>query len=643
MKAALLVLWLAGALAAQDPLDLARLKDYRAYRSSSNNPDPTSNDDSLRPIPGETVTLADMDGPGVVTHIWLTIAANEYGWPRLLRLRVYYDHSPTPSVDSPVGDFFASGHGYERPVHSLMVVDGSEGRSRNAYWPMPFKRHCRITITNEGRRRVANLYYHVDWEKRPQLPPGIGYFHAWYHQEIPARPGKPYTVLDVRGRGHYVGTVLSVIQNQPGWFGEGDDLFYVDGERRAGIQGTGTEDYFNDAWSLRVSDGPYWGVPVAEGTGVGARMTAYRWHLRDPIPFTRELRFDFEHAGWTFNPDGSVRSAFEERPDLFSSVAFWYQDGIAQGLPDPPYGAARLPHGNARQIEVETLLPGVRTEGGKAEVQKEVFWSRDLLFLRAGGPGARISIPLDIERDGYYELVAQIAHAPDYGDYRVLLDGKPAEAGEPLEHEPGANTGETELVRAWNPELYVAADHLLGWKHLLQGHHTVTFVCTGKDVRSTGYHLGIDTLIVARIASPEPAAPPHVPGSIAEAVRQLRDPDPVLRGVAALALRDRGAASPEVLAPLSAALRDPEAGVRMVAADAIACHGPAAVAVLDALIAAGGVADENAHVQRSVALALGAIGPGARRALPVLDALERIPRVAFTAATARRRILGTTQ
>jgi hypothetical protein len=643
MKAVWFILAVAWAASAQDPLDLARLKDYRAYRASSNNPDPTSNDDSLRPIPGETVTLADLQGPGVVTHIWLTIAANEYGWPRLLRLRVYYDGSATPSVDAPVGDFFGAGHGYERPLNSAMIVNGSSGRSRNAYWAMPFRRQCRITITNEGRRRVANLYYHVDWEKRAQLPPGTGYLHAWYRQEIPAQAGKPYTVLDVRGRGHYVGTVFNVIQNQPGWFGEGDDLFYVDGETRAGIQGTGTEDYFNDAWSLRVSESPYWGVPVAEGTGTGARMTAYRWHVRDPIPFTRSLRFDFEHAGWTYNPDGSVRSAFEERSDLFSSVAFWYQDGIAQGLPEPPYGCARLPHGNARQIEVESLLAQVRTEGGKAEVQKEVFWSRDLLFLRANGAGARIEIPLEIERDGYYELAAQVAHAPDYGDYRVLLDGKPVEPAGELEHEPGANAGGGTLVRAWNSELYVAEDHLLGWKQLYQGHHTITFVCLGKDVRSSGYHLGIDTVIVARVASPEKTQPPRVPGTVAEMLRGLEDADPVARGVAALALRDQTAPAAETLAPLSRALRDPETGVRMVAADAIARYGHGAVAVLEQLIAAGGVEGENAHVQRSVALALGAIGPEAVRAIPTLDALEKIPRVRFTAATAKRRILGTTR
>lgn len=156
-------------------------------------------------------------------------------------------------------------------------------------------------------------------------------------------------MLSVEGRGHYAGTVMSVIQTAAGWFGEGDDLIYVDGERTAGIQGTGTEDYFNDARSLREAQGLYTGVPVAEGTDAGARMTAYRRHLADPIPFTRSFRFDFEHAGWTYNPDGTVRSAFEEWPDLVLQrgllVSGWNREGPARtalwpGAPAPRQCAA---------------------------------------------------------------------------------------------------------------------------------------------------------------------------------------------------------------------------------------------------------------------------------------------------------------
>ena len=135
-----------------DPASLTRLQEGDALRVSSNNRDPNSNDDSLRPIAGETATLADITGPGVINHIWLTVAANEYGWPRLLRLRIYYDDSPIPSVDAPVGDFFGVGHGFERSINSAMVRNSSSGRSRNCYWQMPFAKRIRITITNEGRR-----------------------------------------------------------------------------------------------------------------------------------------------------------------------------------------------------------------------------------------------------------------------------------------------------------------------------------------------------------------------------------------------------------------------------------------------------------------------------------------------------------
>ncbi len=147
----------APAPALSDPFRLAEPKNFTAHRASSNNPDWRSNDDSKRPIPGETTVLADLEGPGAVTHIWMTIADNEYGWPRLLRLRIYYDGSPTPSVDAPIGDFFAVGNGFEGEVESLMVRDSSDGRARNCYWPMPFRKSCKITVTNEGRRRVTML------------------------------------------------------------------------------------------------------------------------------------------------------------------------------------------------------------------------------------------------------------------------------------------------------------------------------------------------------------------------------------------------------------------------------------------------------------------------------------------------------
>ncbi|MEW5975492.1 MAG: DUF2961 domain-containing protein [Acidobacteriota bacterium] len=665
---------------------LPELKDFKAYRSSSNNPDWLSNDDSKRPIPGETVVIADLQGPGQVNHIWMTVAANEYGWPRLLRLRIYYDGSSTPSVDAPVGDFFAVGHGMERTVESLLVRDSSEGRSRNCYWPMPFQRSCRITVTNEGRRRVSNLYYHVDWQQMKSLPANTGYFHAHYRQALPAAAGKNYEILAAEGKGHYVGTVFSIIQNQPGWFGEGDEFFYVDGESYPSIEGTGSEDYFNDAWGLRVDTGPYAGVPVAEGTSLGSRMCAYRWHLTDPVPFTRSLRFEIEHAGWTYEPDGTVRSAFEERADLISTVAFWYQEGIAKGLPEPPYGAARLPHGNAIQIEVEGLLGQIRTQGGKADVQKEVFWSRDLLRFQAEGPGARLDIPFVVENEGYYELLAQIAHAPDYGVYSPLLDGQRSFRDSELEQEPAADNSATSRLPLYNVETYVAVDHLLGWHKLSKGRHVLSFVCQGKQTQSSGFNLGIDTLVLARVAAPSPMggsraaqiraigalgagavnhaqvltaalddSDPSVRIASAWAFTQmgtqvapfsrrlseaLSDPDPVVRGLAALSLRNAGSAALPALNKLISGLKDNNANVRLMSADAIAQQGSSALPALPALIEACQAPGEEVHVLRNLASALGAIGPQAAPALPALKKLQAQVRVRWSADEAVRKISG---
>ena len=679
--AALVATW--SAAFAQIPPELSRMpepKDFRAMRSSSNNSDPESNDDSKRPIPGETITLADLTGPGVVTHVWLTVAANEYGWPRLLRLRVYYDGNATPSVDAPVGDFFAVGHGFERPVDSLVIRASSEGRSRNSYWPMPFRKSCRITVTNEGRRRVSNLYYHVDWKKVPSLPAGTAYFHARYRQSLPASGGAPYEVLSVRGRGHYVGTVFSVVQAEAGWFGEGDDFFFVDGEKKPSIEGTGTEDYFNDAWGLRVDTGPYAGASVAEGTGLGSRMTAYRWHLADPIPFRTSLKFELEHKGWTFNPDGSVKSASGDRTDLVSSVAYWYQVGVATDQPEPPYGAGRLPQGNARQIEVEAALAYVKPEKGKLSVSKDLFWSKDVLFFAGEGPGSQLDVPFDVEEDGEYELVTQVAQSFDYGRYSVLLDGKPVQSAE-LEHEPGADVLPTGSLDGYKDETYVGLDMLLGWPRLAKGRHVVTFVCTGKAEASRGYNLGVDNLILSKVGSTawtaslekqrradetrrapssrlatalkdadplvrEAAAarlaetPALAAAAVPDLTAALGDDDPVVRGLAALGLREAGAAAAPALDPLTARLKDPDPNVRMMSANAIGALGAKASKAVPALIEAVRVRDDHVHVLRSAASALGAIGSSASPALPALRELAKLPRARWAAEEAIRKIRG---
>ena len=623
---------LAAASAAQatDPLDFAHLKNFKAGRSSSTSPDPNSNNDSRHPIPGEEVVLADLQGPGVVTHLWITVAANEYGWPRLLRLRVYYDGSAEASVDAPLGDFFGVGHGFERAVESSMIRASSDGRARNSYWPMPFRKSCRVTLTNEGRRKVDHLYYHVDWEKVPELPPGTAYFHARYRQELPAPDdGSPYVFLDVKGRGFYVGTVLSVVQPEAGWFGEGDDRFFVDGETKPSLMGTGSEDYFTDAWGLHVTNGLYAGVTVADGTGLGSRMTGYRWHVLDPIPFEKSLHFDIEHLGWTYNQDGSIKSAFGVRNDLMSSVSYWYQDGIATGLPPVPYGSARLPQGNAWQFEVETVMKDIVGEKGKASVVPDLFWSKDVVVFQGEGEGSRLTIPFDVAEAGDYELYTQVAQGSDYGIYSVLLDGKPP-AAPVLEHEPGADVRPQLSFDGYAYETYVGMDYQIGWPRLTKGRHTVTFVCLGKNAASTGYAVGVDNLILARVGldgwkKAKEVRAPNVPSGVAALTASLSDADPVVRGLCALELSKLGPAAAPALPALIARLQDSDPVVRMEAAVAIGAIGPSASSAVPALVAACRAAGQPLEVVRESATALGNIGPAAAAALPALREIAAHP------------------
>ncbi len=712
-----------------DSLGLARLKNYAAGRVSSDNRYVFSNDDSKRIMPGETLVMANLQGAGMVTHIWATVADNEYAWPRLLRLRVYYDGEKTPSVDAPLGDFFGVGHGYERDLNSLMIRDSSFGRARNSYWPMPYRKSCKITVTNEGNRYVLSYYYHVDYRQYASLPAGLGYFHAYYRQERPAVAGRNYAFLNIRGKGHYVGTVLNIVQAQVSWFGEGDDLFYVDGAKHPQIYGTGSEDYFNDAWGLRISYGPWTGTPTAEGERVGSRLTGYRWHVPDPIPFAQSLWAGIEHYGWTANADGSVRSGFEERPDYFSSVAFWYQEGVNQGLPEPPYGEERLPLGNARQIAVEDSVKEVTTEKGKAAVQWGVDWGKDLLFLEAEGKGARINIPLDIAESGRYEIVARTAQAPDYGDYVALLDGEavnldkrqPATSEIPF---PGP-----EVFHSYLGEVYVAIDRPLGWFEMEKGRHILSFVCMGRDERSAGYNFGVEDVILEKLpahagefeppvehqlapvlAEALPAQAPGKPlyrgrpltayvaklrqasgaeraelmraigafgedgaGEASSVALALTDPDPQVRAAAAWALSQMGAkaaaavpalgqalsdSSPRVrslaavaleamgstaapaLPELVRALHDPVDYVRVPAADALGAMGPAARAAVSPLVERLRVKDEQVMVLRSVATALGNIGPDAKDALPALRETLQQLRVSYAAEAAILKIEG---
>ncbi len=400
------------------------LKEGRAMRSSSADPAWRTGNNDWRVLgPGESITLADLDGPGLITHLWLTLSCRDRQCPKLLALRIYWDNEKVPSVEAPVGDFFAVGNGMDAPVDSLPVQVSSEGRARNSFWPMPFRKHAKVVITNENPYSSGLvIYWYVDWRKLDAVPADAAYFHAQYRQEYPARPGR-YKLLETQGRGHYVGTVYSVIANMPGWIGEGDDFFYIDGEQTPSLRGTGTEDYFGDAWGFRTFNQPYHGVTVYEGEKTGARTTAYRWHLADPVPFTKSLRVEIEHVGPVFDDNDKLSAGYGERSDHFSTVAFWYQQGGSPNADRMPIGLKRLPPFIYVEAEKKYYAEKSVPEGVKIVTGPEWSGGAYVKFTPAGAK-KRLDLKFVIKKKNRYEFSADLVRGPEMGMYSAALDGK---------------------------------------------------------------------------------------------------------------------------------------------------------------------------------------------------------------------------
>ena len=327
----------------------ARAQNYRSLKQSSF--DRTGGNADSWPIqPGATRELFASEGPGVITHIWFTIAAESSNHLKEIVIRIYWDGHAKPSVEVPVGDFFGLNLG-QYFVYQSAFLNCSSVKALNCYFAMPFRRSARITATNESERRVDAFYSNIDYQIVPALPDEVLYFHAQYRQAAPNKPttndwrtngdadklknldGKDnYVFAETRGRGHLMGVTLGVLQNQDYWMGEGDEMVFVDDESHPVITGTGTEDYFNGAWDFGGRDTAvpfahlYNGAPFIVGGGarreagtactagtptirslsrsilstpsstatpITARITTFRWLIGirpDPIPTFRRCR-----------------------------------------------------------------------------------------------------------------------------------------------------------------------------------------------------------------------------------------------------------------------------------------------------------------------------------------------------------------
>lgn len=362
----LLIMMIPSFLFSQDKeTPLWQLREYTSQRISSYDTSGANDDGNWQNKiePGETRVIGEVKGPGIIKHIWFTIASNESYHLKKIVLRMYWDDEKTPSVETPVGDFFGLGLGKYFLYESEFLSVGSQ-RALNAYFPMPFRKSAKITITNEGSQAISAFYYNIDWEKHKALPENTAYFHAQYRQAVPTSgwtsdwklngeekvnnkknvTGEDnYVIMEARGQGHFLGVTHSIIQNQGDWWGEGDEMIFVDGEKEPSIHGTGAEDYYLGAWCYGgcginpfgdqkpTFDYDRYGNPQNGGDNRGAEWTVYRFHTESPVTFTKSIKMTIEHGH------------ANHRSDNYYTVGFWYQTEPHSPFPELPPVEDRIP------------------------------------------------------------------------------------------------------------------------------------------------------------------------------------------------------------------------------------------------------------------------------------------------------------
>jgi hypothetical protein len=350
--------------------DLARAREGRRRRVSSWDRS-GGNADFIALGRGQSATLCDLDGAGIIRHIWCTMAApRNPAYARTTLLRMYWDGSATPCVEAPIGDFFGIGHGIVRDFASLpLTMSPQDGRGFNCYFPMPFSGGARIEVANEADAGMI-LYHYIDYEEHDGIDGDLLRFHAQWRRENPtegwgegrfdddlqqggemgeyrrqvwATPNLDgdgnYVILEAHGRGHYVGCNLNIdcfSRQKNDWYGEGDDMIFIDGDAwPPTLHGTGTEDYFNAAFCpSREFSTPYHGLTVYSGTEDWpwkGKNSLYRFHIEDPIMFRESIRVTIEH--------GHANNLSND----YSSTAYWYQTEPHAPFPGMPDVEARLP------------------------------------------------------------------------------------------------------------------------------------------------------------------------------------------------------------------------------------------------------------------------------------------------------------
>jgi hypothetical protein len=436
------------------------------------------NDDALHLKAGQTVTLFTHEGAGCVHRFWVTIAPREDAAVLSQAvLRMYWDGDANPSVECPIGAFFGVGFGEQKDYISMPLDETSGGY--NCFWPMPFHRSARWTLTNGSAKPIDSFYYNIDYTALGSLPASTRHFHANFRRENPTTPGRNYTILETTGEGHYVGTAL-FMAGKALYFLEGNEMVYVDGESSPSIEGTGTEDYFCSGWYFDrgVYSAPYHGVIIKDEKR--SRVSAYRWHIEDAIPFTKSIRFTIEH--------GTGNSVTAD----YSSVAYYYLAGTSPApfplpsdlLPSnlPPMTSFAIPGA----IEAEDLVSSAKATSGGLWAQDmgqweygEVWSKRGALFWQMDQAGANLTLQLPGAAPGKYDVVARMVAGPGFGTVQFSMGGKPL--GGPVD--------------LYAPEI-APREVSLGSVDLKGGPNPIGVSVTGRNPQSKNFTVGIDAFLL---------------------------------------------------------------------------------------------------------------------------------------------------
>jgi hypothetical protein len=461
------------------PLRLPYVKNSKMVQISSF--DTTGgNNDFIAIKPGAAAVLADVEGPGIIVHMWVTIASPDKYFLRRIVLRMYWDGEQNPSVEVPIGDFFGTGFQYKQYVTPTL---GMSSGGYYSYFPMPFNKSARVEVVNETGMEINSFYYHIDYHKLNEpLDPAMAYFHAQWHREHRCDPAKNYTILEAEGEGHYVGTNMSMQSYEKGLqYLEGDEMVYVDGEKKPSLYGTGTEDYFISGWYFNRGEfaAPYHGLILKNDSL--SRIAVYRFHLLDAIPFKNSIRFTIEHG-----------HANTERAD-YSSTAYWYQKEPHKKFSPMMTAGLRIPLRVAvpnGALEAESLTP--TNTKVKWEVEDMSAFGADWrgfkqLKINAQKEGEAFALNVPVV-EARYNLSLYFTQGPMYGNVDVMNDGQ-----------------RIAQIEGYNKEIVPGGKILLNNIKAVHREISLQFVVTGKNTSASGYAVGIDAFVAdpARSFIPE--------------------------------------------------------------------------------------------------------------------------------------------